>query len=330
MNSKQKINGSSWLLLALMPALLLIPAFGMAQSSRTEKSSSPMSRSLDEMVAHIETAAKGAEVIQRAAPLYVRAQSQISDGDRIAALGSIREIQSVVQNTTDTQLIRSFSRELERILSSLNSAPDFTVTTPSDLLSSTESRQVIRSFITFYQGNGRDYLKASWQRMASYKSTVKSILRQNDLPEDLAYLGIVESGYNPLALSPKRARGIWQFLPETATRFGLRQTRFVDERTDPIKSTTAAASYLKTLYAQFGDWYLALAAYNAGENRVQSAIHCSGIHNFWELSQRQLLPEETIQYVPAVLAAIAISRHPEQYGFTIAAGESTNAAPKSE
>ncbi|HWR35728.1 MAG TPA: lytic transglycosylase domain-containing protein, partial [Clostridia bacterium] len=123
-----------------------------------------------------------------------------------------------------------------------------------------------------------------------------------EVPRDMMWVGLVESGYNPIARSPKNALGIWQFIPATAERFGL-QTGHRDERIDPTKSTRAAAQYLKFLYNTFRDWPLALAAYNAGENRVASAIQRTGVRDFWELARVGALPRETQDYVPAVLAA---------------------------
>lgn len=132
--------------------------------------------------------------------------------------------------------------------------------------------------------------------------SMKRILREEGLPE--AFIGVVkvESGFNPLAVSPRNARGLWQFIPGTARRYGLRVDAGADERIDPEKSTRAAARYLKDLYAMFGDWKLALAGYNAGENRVQAARSAAGTSNFEALAR--LLPRETRRYVPAVLAAL--------------------------
>jgi len=133
---------------------------------------------------------------------------------------------------------------------------------------------------------------------------VQSILRENGLPASLMAVVAVESGFNAAALSPKGARGLWQLMPETARRYGLAVEPGRDDRLDPVKSTHAAARYMKDLYAQFQDWPLTLAAYNAGENRVERALDRRGTADFWTLSRLAALPEETRRYVPAVLAKL--------------------------
>lgn len=134
--------------------------------------------------------------------------------------------------------------------------------------------------------------------------TLAGILRENGLPPSLMAVAAVESGFNPAALSPKGARGLWQLMPETARRYGLAVEPGRDDRLDPVKSTHAAARYMKDLYAQFQDWPLTLAAYNAGENRVERALDRRGTADFWTLSRLAALPEETRRYVPAVLAKL--------------------------
>jgi soluble lytic murein transglycosylase-like protein len=130
---------------------------------------------------------------------------------------------------------------------------------------------------------------------------VAALLREQGLPPGLASVVAVESAFNPLALSPKGARGLWQLMPDTARRYGLTVAPNLDERIDPVRSTQAAGAYLKDLFAQFGNWPLALASYNAGEARVSRALTQTGAQNFWTLRRRGALPEETLQYVPAVL-----------------------------
>jgi soluble lytic murein transglycosylase-like protein len=132
-------------------------------------------------------------------------------------------------------------------------------------------------------------------------AAVQHALVEHALPPQLSAVAIIESGGDPNALSPKGARGLWQLMPDTARRYGLRVDSRVDDRLDPIKSTQAAVRYLRDLYDMFHDWPLALAAYNAGENRLQNVMNKTGIHRFSELAERRLLPSETIQYVPAVM-----------------------------
>jgi len=144
--------------------------------------------------------------------------------------------------------------------------------------------------------------KLALARYREYREPLGRILIEEKVPVELLAVALVESGFNPLALSPKGARGVWQFMPETAARYGLTVSATDDHRTHPEHSTRAAARYLRDLYRQFGDWKLALAAYNWGENKVQRVIDRTGIRDFDWLAQRGLLPLETRKYVLTVLA----------------------------
>ncbi len=163
-------------------------------------------------------------------------------------------------------------------------------------------RPAIAGFVRYFQGPGMKNYQASLNRLQRYRPMIERILREEGLPPELMWIGLVESGYDPLARSPKDALGIWQLVSQTALSFGLKLDGR-DERSDPEKSTHAAARYLKSLYGRFGDWPLALAAYNAGEGRVQNAIEQAHDRDFWHLAASGMLPRETQAYVPAVLAA---------------------------
>ena len=146
---------------------------------------------------------------------------------------------------------------------------------------------------------------------------IKQIFREEGLPQDLVYIALVESGYKPHALSRARAKGIWQFIRSTGRLYGLRVDWWVDQRCDPEKATRAAAKHLKDLYQQFGDWYLAMASYNGGANRVERAIKRLKTKDFWRIAKTRYIKRETKNYVPAILAAIMISKNPESYGFNV-------------
>lgn len=173
---------------------------------------------------------------------------------------------------------------------------------PTKSLASRALQPATAAFVRYFHGPGSQNYLASVSRLGKYRPLIQRILQEEGLPADLMWIGLVESGYDPTARSPKNALGIWQLIPETAKSFGLRMDKR-DERSDPEMSTRAAARYLKRLYGRFGDWTLALAAYNAGETRVQNAIDQAHDRDFWHLAALGMLPRETQAYVPAVLAA---------------------------
>ena len=173
----------------------------------------------------------------------------------------------------------------------------------------------VRSIIEMYQLRRHDWFQEALDRSGYYRSMIEEIFAEEDMPQDLLYLAMVESAFKSRAMSRAGARGIWQFIRGTGRLYDLRQDFWVDDRFNPEKATRAAARHLKDLYEQFGDWYLVMAAYNSGSRRVERAIRRTGSRDFWVHAKRRVLPRETRSYVPLILAAIVIAKNPEEYGF---------------
>jgi membrane-bound lytic murein transglycosylase D len=173
----------------------------------------------------------------------------------------------------------------------------------------------VAGYISYFSNRGRGTFEHAYARSGRYHDMMVSILKQEGVPQDLIYLAQAESGFHPLAVSRVGARGIWQFMGSRARGYGLLHNMWVDERQDPEKSTRAAARHLRDLYAEFGDWYLAMAAYNSGPGTVQAAVKRTGYADFWELYRRNVLPKETRNYVPIILAVTIMTKNLSQYGF---------------
>ncbi len=173
----------------------------------------------------------------------------------------------------------------------------------------------VAGYISYFSTHGRGTFERAYARSGRYHDMMVSILKEEGVPQDLIYLAQAESGFHPLAVSRVGARGIWQFMASRARGYGLQHNMWLDERQDPAKSTRAAARHLRDLYAQFGDWYLAMAAYNSGPGTVQAAVKRTGYADFWELYNRNVLPRETRNYVPIILAVTIMAKNPSQYGF---------------
>jgi membrane-bound lytic murein transglycosylase D len=180
-----------------------------------------------------------------------------------------------------------------------------------------ELNDAVLGCIDLYQGRLRDWFEAALARGGRYLPRIREVFKEEGLPQDLAYLALVESAFHTNALSRAKAKGMWQFISETGRRYGLNQDWWVDDRADPEKATRAAARYLKDLYEMFGDWNLAMAGYNAGERKVQVGLDRYNVTDFWSLARTRHLRAETKNYVPLIHAAIVVAKAPTKYGFEV-------------
>lgn len=219
-------------------------------------------------------------------------QSPVTDSN--APISSVHEVQSFRANEPEGPKV--VAEEFEQI--------------------PTEINPLVEKWIAYFQGRGRPHMERYLSRSARYMKLMKKILRENGLPEDLIYIALIESGFSPKAMSRAAAVGYWQFIKPTGKRYGLEINALIDERRDYVLSTQAAAEYFKGLYSMFGSWYLAMASYNVGENRVKKEVMRHYTRDFWELARKKRFPKETINYIPKFIAAKLIGNNPAKYGFT--------------
>lgn len=309
-------------LLALVLAGLVAPEVKAAQSGASTPVQTPSQQDgqtglpketqamLDRLRQKMEREAETAELLSKAHGLYQEGEGLYKSGDRVAAEAKFslawQTILSVEEEVFYEPGVHTQFLELSREIAALKGVSVAPLASGSQMALAGNGQ--VQRFINHYQGKGRDGVRIALARLGQYETMMRKIFREENVPEDLIYVGLVESAYNRYARSGAGATGIWQFVRDTGRRYGLKQAGPLDERDDPEKSTRAAARYLRDLYQMFGDWHLALAAYNAGEYRILRTIEKTGIKDFWRMSERGLLPQETINYVPAVLAAIAIGK----------------------
>jgi len=265
---------------------------------------------LDRMRKKIEHQAQLAELLTQAQILYREGEALYKSGNHKMAEESFARAREVILSTDEEVFyepsLHTYFLQFERRMATLKGFP--ISLPPAGNQISPGVNEHVQSFIDYFQGRGRSVVQNAFARLRRYETMMRSVFQEEGAPEELIYVGLVESAYNPYASSPAGAKGIWQFVSDTGKRYGLKQVGAVDERHDPEKSTRAAARYLRDLYQIFGDWPLALAAYNAGEHRVLRVIKRTGIRDFWRMSEQRLLPRETMDYVPAVLAAIILGK----------------------
>lgn len=230
-----------------------------------------------------------------------------------------------IPETNDEQYIAEPDVVLDDELSALNNTGDWGNGQPEDQIDAepeieydfpiTMNKQV-EFYLDIFQNKQRPYFEKWLARSGKYLPFIQQHFKEVGLPLDLAYLAMIESGFNPSAYSRAKAVGLWQFIKGTGHNYGLRIDSWVDERREPFKATIAAAAYLNALHGEFNDWYLAVAAYNAGEGKIRRAIERHKTRDFWQLARHKYLRLETKRYVPKLIAAILIAKDPATYGFT--------------
>ena len=204
-----------------------------------------------------------------------------------------------------------------------NDAYEATDELPSEVIKNLPSdiNAQVAYFLKYFTEQKREVVERWLARCSLFLPYFKMIFKEYELPEDLVYLAYIESGCNPFATSPAGAAGIWQFMKLTAKKYGLKINYWVDERRDFIKSTHAAAQYLKTLYKKFGDWRIAIASYNLGESRLRRILKARNFADYWQVINSDRIPAETNAYLPKWMAITLIAKNPEEYGFSVPTNE---------
>jgi membrane-bound lytic murein transglycosylase D len=269
---------------------------------------------LVERVYRMEVPAQGAQQVQ------VASAAPLADGGQIVNANAVDAVPAQTPGfLRDQKFEPSPLDELSRLELT---EPEKQVTTEqiatleevkSTLNFGFNSNTLIQQFINYYQGRGRSTMESGLRRSGRYMTMARKIFREEGVPEDIAWLGQVESSWRPQAMSWAAASGLWQFIPSTGARYGLRQTAWVDERNSFEKATRASARYLKWLHNRYNNWELAIGAYNTGEGNVDRAIARAGVRDFWAIYP--YIARETRVYVPNILATILIAKNPARYGF---------------
>jgi len=290
----------------LRSTLCWVFVFGIALGSCASPSRHSYASKTDRPSSYSQTPAMGSASCDDGAPALIFASAE--PPDKVGAEAETEEEASLhpeMQIPPGEAEDVTFLAELEQSRLAQDDSPVLPVV----------SNERVEAFIELFEGPQKAWMERALRRSGRYSQRMKQILREEGLPEDLVYLALIESGFNPYAYSSAKAMGIWQFIPGTGRRYGLVINWWIDERRDLEKSARAAAHYLKNLYGLFDDWYLAAAAYNAGEGKLSRAIRKYDSTCFWDLAKYRYLRRETKNYVPRFLAALTIAKDPGRYGF---------------
>jgi membrane-bound lytic murein transglycosylase D len=269
-----------------------------------------------------ETVDEEQGVLDTALELTETAQEYREDGDLDQAIESLDQAYALILKVPGDNPKYAQQKEDLRFLISkrvmeLYASRNVAVKGTHDAIPMTINDHVMREIQSF-QTTERDFFIESYKRSGRYRGEMVKALKEAGFPEELSWLPLIESGFKLRALSRSRAFGLWQFIPSTGYKFGLKRNAWIDERLDPTKSTEAAIAYFNELHEMFGDWATVLAAYNCGEGSVARAIRnqkADYLDNFWDFYER--LPRETARYYPRFLAVLAIVKDPAHYGFTL-------------
>lgn len=336
---------------ATVPAQATAPVIAKAPNAEAKQAPGPQAAAAPKAVDPAKTY-KDQQLINHAEQLYRSGVSNYSAGHLDAARADFNAaVDAMLTSGMDLKGDPQLADEFDHLLNAVNSLemaalkqgngfsptieaapldaanevtfpanPDLTAKVEAELKTTQSDfplviNQYVAGFISYFSNSqgGHAHLLRSLERSGKYKDMISKDLREQGVPQDLIYLAVAESGFQPQALNPRSgAGGMWQFMPTGA--YGLTRNGWFDERFDPEKSSKAYALYMKTLYNQFGDWYLAMAAYDWGPGNVQRAVMRTGYADFWELYRRNVLPAETKNYVPGIIAAIIMAKNPTQYG----------------
>ncbi len=266
---------------------------------------------------------KPAEILEGALEAYQDAQDAWEKADVDTALAALDEAYSQILKLKVTQDSPVFQEKndlrllITRRIQEIYASHLITVGNNHQTIPLAENKYVLRE-IQSLQTRERQYFINAYKRSGNYTKMIRRVLKKEGLPEDLAWIPMIESGFKVRAYSRARALGLWQFISSTGYRYGLKRNRWIDERMDPEKATQAAVKYLNELHSFFGDWTTALASYNCGEFRIQRLIRAQKINyfdNFWDLFT--MLPRETARFVPRIMAVLLIIKNPQKYGFEL-------------